>query len=141
MQVYNYPESNISIPNPLPVSSPTLLAAIEALGPYDVVDQIDNAVGPLMDVSANNIPASANLPLEIVASLAANVKKIKIVEDIGEFIGLYTGAASSEVLKAILPLGGGEVELEMAAGTRVSLRHMKNSDINTNTFIAINFLG
>jgi len=59
---------------------------------------------------------------------------------IGEYIGLYTGAASSEVLKCVLPLGGGSVKLNLASGERISLRHMKNTAI-TADFIAINFLG
>lgn len=104
----------------------------------DVVDQIDTT--PLLDTSVTNIPASASLPLEIVASTAADVKKIISVEDIGEYIGIYTGAAASEVLKAVLPLGGGELELNIASGTRVSLRAMENTAISTGK-IAINFLG
>ena len=109
-----------------------------ALLSQDVVDQIDST--PLLDVSSTNIPASASLPVEVVASLAADTHKIQSVEDIGEFIGLYTGAASSEVLKCILPLGGGEIEVEIPAGTRISLRHMKNTAI-TSDFIALNFIG
>ena len=104
----------------------------------DIVDQIDTT--PLLDTSSSNIPASAGSPLEIVASTAAGVKKIQIVEDIGSFIGIYTGAAASEVLKAVLPLGGGEVELQIASGTRISLRAMENVAISSGK-IAINFLG
>ena len=103
-----------------------------------VVDEIDTT--PLLDVSSTNIPASASLPVEIVASTAAQVYAVQSIEDIGEFIGLYTGAASSEVLAAILPLGGGDVRVNIPAGTRISLRHMKNTAITTD-FIAINFLG
>ncbi len=103
-----------------------------------VVDQIDTT--PLLDVSVTNIPASASAPVQVVASLAAQVYKVISVEDIGEFIGLYTGAASSEVLAAVLPLGGGEVEVSIPAGTRISLRNMKNAAI-VSDFIAINFLG
>lgn len=104
----------------------------------DVVDQIDTT--PLLSVAVTNIPKSSSLPVQVVASLAADTKKLIIVEDIGEFIGLYTGAAASEVLKAVLPLGGGEFDLELMAGTRVSLRHMKDTDI-TSDYISINFLG
>lgn len=102
-----------------------------------VVDQLDT---PLLDVSSSNIPASASLPLEVVASLASDCIKIQSIEDIGEYIGVYTGAASSEVLRAILPLGGGEVDLQLNLGDRVSLRNMKNVAITTD-FIAINFIG
>ncbi len=120
-------------------SMDTSLNNIEAsVSGLTVVDQIDTT--PLLDVSVTNIPASASLPVQVVASLAADVRKIIVVEDIGEFIGIYTGAASSEVLLAVLPLGGGEVEVEIPAATRISLRHMKNTAI-TADFIAINFLG
>lgn len=112
--------------------------ALVKVNTLDIVDHLDSA---LLDVSSTNIPASAGNPVEVVASLASDVKKIKIVEDIGEFIGLYTGPALGETLKAVLPLGGGDVELEIPSGTRVSLRHMKNSAIATNTYMAINFLG
>ena len=115
------------------------LSSIEFdVAPLDVVDQIDTT--PLLDVSSTNIPASASLPVEIVASLAENVTELEVIDDIGEYIGLYTGAASSEVLQTILPLGGGRVKVQLSQSDRVSLRHMKNTAI-TSDFIAINFLG
>jgi hypothetical protein len=117
----------------------TMITAIQSLDSgLDVVDQIDTT--PLLDTSSTNIPASASLPLEIVASSASDIKKLISVEDIGSFIGIYTGAASSEVLKAVLPLGGGEVELSISSGTRISLRAMENTAISLGS-IALNFLG
>jgi len=104
----------------------------------DVVDFIDTT--PLLDVSTTNIPASSGTPVTIVASLAANVQKIQSVEDIGEYIGVYSDPSGTPVLECILPLGGGEVEVNLPAGTEIGLRHMKNAAITTD-FIAINFLG
>ena len=104
----------------------------------DVVDQIDTT--PLLDCSLTNIPASSGNPQQVVASLAAAVKKIVTVEDIGEYIGLYTGVALSETLKCVLPLGGGEIEVDIPIATRISLRAMKNTAISS-SYIAINFLG
>lgn len=104
----------------------------------DVVDQIDTT--PLLDTASTNIPGSASNPVEIVSSTAAVVQKVLTVEDIGEFIGLYTGAAAAEVLKCVLPLGGGEVQVDIPAGTRISLRSMTTSAISTGK-IAINFIG
>lgn len=115
----------------------TSLSNLETSLTLDVVDQNDT---PLFDTSSVNITASSGNPVTVVASLAANVKKIVTVEDIGSFIGLYTGAALSEVLKAVLPLGGGEIQLEIASGTRISLRAMENTAISSGK-IAINFLG
>lgn len=116
----------------------TSLQNLEASLTLDVVDQIDTT--PLLDTATTNIPASSGNPVQIVASTAAAVKKIQTVEDIGSFIGIYTGAALSEVLKAVLPLGGGELEMEIPAGTRISLRAMENTAISIGK-IAINFLG
>lgn len=112
--------------------------ALEAQATLTVVDFIDST--PLLDASSSNIPGSASLPLQLVASLAADVKKVQSVEDLGEFLALYTGAASSEVLLCLLPLGGGEVSVEVPAGTRISIRNMKNAAV-TSGFIGINFLG
>lgn len=101
-----------------------------------VVDQADGLL-----VDATTIPASSALPLEIVASLAADTIKVQTIEDIGEFIGIYTGAAASEVLQAVLPLGGGEVDLQLSIGDRVSIRNMKNAAITEAGDFAINFIG
>jgi hypothetical protein len=102
------------------------------------VDQIDTT--PLLDTSSTNIPASASSPLQVVASSAANIYKIVSVEDIGSFIGLYSGAPSSEVLVCVLPLGGGTIEVMLPIGTRISLRAMENTAISSGK-IALNFLG
>lgn len=103
-----------------------------------VIDQIDST--PLLDCSSTAIPASSGNPLTVVASLAAACKKIVSVEDIGEYIGLYTGVALSEVLYCILPLGGGEIQVNIPIATRISLRAMNNTAI-TSSKIALNFLG
>lgn len=104
-----------------------------------VKDTVD-VISPI-DVSSSNIPASASLPLEIIASTSADMTKIQTIEDVGEYIGLYTGAAASEVLVAILPIAGGEVDISAPAGTRLSIRHMKNTAISTATFFAANLIG
>lgn len=124
-----------SIPVVMATNQSAIPVATSALA---VVDQIDAT--PLLDTSLTNIPASAGNPVTVVASLAAQAKKIVSVEDIGEYIGLYTGAALSEVLYCILPLGGGEIEVSIPIATRISLRAMKNAAI-TSSSIALNFLG
>lgn len=101
------------------------------------VDQLDT---PLLDTSSTNIPASSGSPVQVVSSLNSDVKKIVSVEDIGEFIGLYTGAPASETLLVVLPLGGGEIDVSIPGATRISLRAMENTAISTGK-IAINFLG
>lgn len=111
----------------------TIIAALE----FDVVDQLDTN---LLDTSSSNIPGSASLPLEVVASLAADVTSIQLIEDIGEFYGVYTGIASSEVLVAVAPLGGGTVQVEILSGTRVSLKALESSAISIGK-LAVNFVG
>lgn len=112
----------------------TQIAAVQR----NVVDQIDTT--PLLDTSSSNIPASASNPLQVVSSTAAICYKLVSVEDIGEFIGVYIGAALSETLLCVLPLGGGEMTVNIPASTRISLRNMKNAVISSGT-IAINFIG
>lgn len=114
------------------------VATIAANTALTVVDQIDTT--PLLDVSLSNIPASSASSLQIVASLAAAVKRVQTIEDIGEYLGLYSGPVATPTLLCVLPLGGGEVDVAIPAGTLVSIRHMKNTAI-TADYIAINFLG
>ena len=141
MAIFIYPAQQVSISGgATEAKQDTMITELQSLNSAvggTVVDQLDT---PLLDISGTNIPASASLPVEVVASLAADVKSVISVEDIGEFIGLYTGSAASEVLAAVLPLGGGEVSIEIPSGTRISLRHMKNTVIISD-FISINFLG
>lgn len=101
------------------------------------VEQLDVI---LLDTSSTNIPESSADPLEVVVSTNSNITRIVSVEDIGEFIAIYTGPMGSEELHGVLPLGGGELKVSMATGTRVSLRALENSPISTGK-IAINFIG
>jgi hypothetical protein len=98
---------------------------------------ISRVVGPILPASTQ-IPKSSSLPLEIVASTTKITRKIQTIEDVGEFIGLYIGAASSETLHCILPLAGGEVDLNLPVGTRLSIRHMKDTNITSSTFFSAN---
>ncbi len=144
MTTYSYPTPPASS---LPVGSATsalqtagnaTLTTIAANSNLAVIDQIDTT--PLLDTASTNIPASSGNPVQVVASLAAAAKKIISVEDIGEYIGLYTGPALGEILYCILPLGGGEMQVSIPAATRISLRAMNNTAI-TSSKIALNFLG
>jgi hypothetical protein len=103
-----------------------------------VVDFLDT---PLLNASSTNIPASASTPLTVVASLAANVKKIQILDTTGSFIGLYADPAGTPVLKAIIgPGSDSTIELSLTAGTVLGLRNMENSAITVGN-VAINFMG
>lgn len=105
----------------------------------DVIDFLDT--NPVLDTSSTNIPASGGSPLTAVASLAANVKKIRVNDTTGAFIGVYTGAAASEVLQAVVGPGmDGHLEVRMSSGERVSLRNMANSAISVGE-LCLQFLG
>lgn len=97
-----------------------------------VVDFLDSGV---VDASSTNIPSASNLA--VVASLANDVTKIQIIDDIGEFMTLRNAGGT---ILAYLPLGGGEVEVTIASGTALGLRSETGSDISLGN-IAINFLG
>lgn len=109
----------------------------------DVIDLVDGTTGTtaLYDASVTNVPASGGSPQTLVASLAATVKAIQIFDTTGGFIGVYTGAAASEVLKFVFGPGSDQtVDVSIASGTRISIRNLQNSAISTG-MIAMNFLG
>lgn len=112
-------------------------SSLNASKKYEVIDQLDT---PFWDASSVNIPASSGTPVTVVSSLAADTYRMVIVEDIGEYIGLYSDPSGTPTLIGILPLGGGVVDFYIAAGTELGLRAMNDAAI-TNYNIAINFLG
>lgn len=99
------------------------------------------AVSSLVDTASTPIPASASLPLQLFASTGQTTYKILAIDDIGAYMGLYTGAAASETLLCALPLGGGEVEVNVLAGTRISIKALENSAITNQGKLIINLLG
>lgn len=108
------------------------------LNGQDVVDFMD---APLLDTSSTNIPASASNPVQVVASLAANVKKIKVSDTTGFYVGVYSGAALSEVLQCISGPGeDGIIDVTLSSGDRISLRAMQNSAITSGLYV-VQFIG
>lgn len=97
----------------------------------EVVDFLDAGV---LDASSTaiNTGGSANL-----VTLAADVKKIQIFEDIGEFMSLRTSAGA---VLAYLPLGGGEIDVAIPSSTILKLYSETGSNITAGK-IAMNFLG
>ena len=98
---------------------------------------LDSTIGGIsngiLDCSTTNIPSGTQL---IVATLTNDIYEIQTVEDIGEFIGIYAGSN----LKAILPLGGGSVKINLPDTTVVKLASFSGAPISSGN-IAINFLG
>ena len=98
---------------------------------------LDSTIGGIsngiLDCSTTNIPSGSQL---IVATLTNDIYEIQTVEDIGEYIGIYAGSN----LKAILPLGGGSVKINLPDTTVVKLASFSGAAISSGS-IAINFLG
>ena len=98
---------------------------------------LDSTIGgitnTILDTSTTNIPSGTQLT---VATLTNDIYEIQTVEDIGEFIGIYAASA----LKAILPLGGGSVKINLPSTTVVKLASFSGTAIASGK-IAINFLG
>ena len=104
-----------------------------------VVDLLD---ANILDTSSSNIPGSSSSPVQVVASLASSVKAIQFMDTTGAFIGIYTGASGSEVLKLIMGPGSDKtVEHGIVAGTRISLKRLDSTSSISSGFLAINFLG
>lgn len=127
--------------------SPTATAsgglAVSA-APLTPVDFLDAALGVLIPTGGNAIPRSSQPALQIVASLAARVRKIQVIHDIGVPTILYADAAKTLKL-CHLPLTPDEVvEVDIPAATPLfiglSLNPAADYD-DANTFIQMNFLG
>ena len=117
---------------------------------YTVVDQIDSTVSGVTNnvyvlSGTETIPASTGTAMTIVANSAAAIKKIQTVEDIGEFMGIWYGnsgsTAGTATFGCVLPLGGGEVPLEIPSGYKIYLKTLTSGTALTSGNIGINFLG
>lgn len=103
-----------------------------------VVDLLDT---PLLDASSTNIPGSASNSLQVVASLAAQVRKVQVLDTTGGFYGVYSGAVSSPTLLFVVGPGSDQtIEMNISAGTLISLRSLTASAITSGN-VAINFIG
>lgn len=104
-----------------------------------VVDLLDAGI---LDTSSTNIAGSASNPTEVVASTAAAVKKLQILDTTGAFIGLYTGAALSEVLQLVIGPGSDQtIDHSISAGTRISLKRLDSATAISSGIVAINLIG
>jgi hypothetical protein len=99
-------------------------------------------VVPPISVLGTNIPASGAADgVLLEASTSTRLRKIQTIEDVGEYIGLYSGLSGALVLECILPIAGGIVEVDIPASTRLTIKHLKNSVIDTDTYFAANLIG
>lgn len=127
---------DVDIASALPAGTNTI-GAVD-VNTLDVVDFMDT---PLLDASSTNIPGSASTPVTVVASLAAAVKKIQVMDTTGEFIGIYSDPAGSPVLEAIYGPGSDQtVEVNLPASTVIGLRNMATGTVSVGN-VALNFIG
>lgn len=104
-----------------------------------VVDLLD---ANILDTSSTNIPGSASSPVQVVASLAATVKALQLLDTTGAFVGVYVGGVGSEVLKLVMGPGSDQtIEHAIPSGSRVSLKRLDSTTAVSSGIVAINFLG
>lgn len=125
---------DVDIASALPTGANTIGAV--NLNRLDVVDFLDT---PLVD--ATTINGSAGAFVEVVASTAATVQAVQVMDTSGAFMGVYTGPAASEALAFIYGPGSDQtVQVAIPFGTRISLRSMESA-APTGGDIAMNFMG
>lgn len=124
--------------------STALPSGTNTIGKVDVntLSVIDLLDAGILDTSSTNIAGSASSPTQVVASTAAATKKMQILDTTGAFIGLYTGAAASEVLQLVIGPGSDQtIEHAIPAATRISLKRLDSTTAISSGIVAINFIG
>jgi hypothetical protein len=67
---------------------------------------------------------------------------MQILDTTGAFIGLYTGASGSEVLRLIIGPGSDQtIDHAIPSATRISLKRLDSTTAISSGIVAINFLG
>jgi hypothetical protein len=124
--------------------SGALPSGTNTIGKVDVntLSVIDLLDAGILDTSSTNIAGSASSPTEVVASTAAATKKLQLLDTTGAFIGVYTGAALSEVLQFVMGPGSDQtIEHSIPAATRISLKRLDSTTAVSSGIVAINFIG
>jgi len=108
-------------------------------GKLSVVDLLD---ANILDTSSTNIPGSASSPVEVIASTAAEIKAIQLLDTTGAFVGVYVGGSGSEVLKFVMGPGSDQtIEHNIPAASRVSLKRLDSTAAVSSGIVAFNCLG
>lgn len=73
------------------------------------------------DYTGTNVTTAAYV--QLIASTASDIKKMRIFDSSGQTLVIATGAAASEVDKfLVFPGGNEEIEVNIPAGTRISIK-------------------
>jgi fructose/tagatose bisphosphate aldolase len=91
-----------------------------------------------IDTSATNISTTY---VQLVASTSAAVSWVSVFNGSGSVLQLGVGTAGSEVLVLIVPPGGIESRLTIAAGQRVAIKQTSIGAAMTSGFLTINLMG
>lgn len=108
-------------------------------GKLSVVDLLD---ANILDTSSTNIPGSASSPVQVIASTAAEIKAIQLLDTTGAFVGVYVGGIGSEVLKFVMGPGSDQtIEHNIPAASRVSLKRLDSTAAVSSGIVAMNCMG
>lgn len=112
-------------------------AGIDVLKPVDFFDSPE-----VFDAAITNIPSSVGTPVQVVASLGRTISRLRILDGVGKFIGVYQGALGAETLVCIIDGGFGnqEIDVNLPVNSRISLRSMTSETITSGN-LCVQFLG
>jgi hypothetical protein len=125
-------------------SLPVVLASDQSSIPVvaatlSVVDLLDAGI---LDTSSTNIPGSASSPVQVIASTAAAIKALQLLDTTGAFIGVYVGGVGVEVLQLVMGPGSDQtIQHSISSGSRVSLKRLDSTTAVSSGIVAINCLG
>jgi hypothetical protein len=113
-----------------------------SIAPLAIVDFIDTSVGPVIDTASDTIEGNSGTYLTIVASLNADVTKIRVADTTGRFIGLYSDPTGTPVLEAIINPGLDDyIEVSLTSGDELGVRAIDNATDITVGELCLQFLG
>lgn len=94
----------------------------------------------VLDASVTPIPGSGSSPLQVVSAMAIGCSKVSFYDGVGQYIGIYKGAAGSETLVCIIGGGGSNQSPCMISfNQRVSVRSMEAASITSGS-LCLQFL-
>ncbi len=94
------------------------------------------AVGVRNDHSSGNVGDAAATDVELIASTSAEINRLEIFDSSGKEFLLMTGVEASETeFLRILPGGNGQIDVLIAAGTRLVIRATSGDTIDAGVFI------
>ncbi len=115
------------------------LAALEDI--TVTVDTFDVFDTTYVDASSTAIPGNASAPLELVASVGSDVKKLQFSDTTGSFLEIRVGASSGTLKVLVGPGSDQTVEVDITSGTRISVRRADSASSATVGSLAINYIG